>query len=237
LQSSHPNSCGRGAALAPHWHLTFKTMTLLDCCCSAREKGSLDTAATVKKKKSEAEERAGKEKAQLVVLEEKIAKTQVQHRTFMSQLEQNLSDLDGKLEKAENNLSPWADITDAKQHLGEMQRAVDQEMNHTEQQLLSNPQASDASADSPKVNALQEELLQRKLQRRSSLSALSETLSELGTKIETAEGSWAPWNGIKDAKKQLEETQCTVTQQQEDNVAGATKNTNLSASDVPPVLV
>merc|ERR1712129_199430 len=146
------------------------------------------------KAKADAEETARKEKAQLVALEEEIAKTQVQHRTSMSQLEKNLSDLGGKLQKAENNFSPWAEITDAKRHLGDMQRDVDQEMNHMEQQLLSNPQASDASADSPKVDALQEELVQSRQQRRSSLSAVSEGLAELSAKIETAEGSWSPWN-------------------------------------------
>merc|ERR1719510_1375641 len=188
-----------------------------------------------------AEEKAWlEEKAQLAALEEEVAKQRVQHRTSLSQLEKNLSDLGDKLQKAESNMSPWAEITDAKRHLVEMQRDNNQEMNDAEQQLLSNPQSSGASANSPKVNALQEELEQSRQQRRELLSAVSETLAALSTKIETAEGSWAPWLDIKGAKKQLEEMQYTITHQQKDNSADhhpATKTDSSLAPKVPLVLV
>lgn len=108
-------------------------------------------------------------------------------------LPQCLLDIDTKLESAEASWTPWKEIGDLREHVASIQ---------TEAQC---PEAlrGQVEALEEEQRALQLELATSSQKHRSSFSLLSQNLSEVSNKIETAQTSWSPWEELQDVKEKV----------------------------------
>merc|ERR1719384_2304371 len=70
------------------------------------------------------------------------------------------------------------------------------------------------------VRAMQEGVVKTQSERRKSLSEVKESLDAISTKLDSAEGSWAPWVDVNDAKQAVADIQSIVGQKVEEGQQG-----------------
>lgn len=120
------------------------------------------------------------------------------------ELAKGLAELGTKLDNAEATYTPWEQIKDAKQQLVDVQRQVGKQLGDAELQLA----GQQVSRFGSKMHT------EKKQQHRTSLKELSQSLQDLGSKLEVVETSWTPWSEINDAKEQLRQMKHFVGEQQ-----------------------
>merc|ERR1719350_861670 len=110
----------------------------------------------------------------------------------MVKVAQGLSELTTKLENAGSSLSPWADVSDTKQYVAGLQNSIDGQIVDAQQKAdsMEEQQANNGLLSSHELHTMQEGYVKNQQQRRRSLTEVSQTLSEISYKLDTAEASW-----------------------------------------------
>lgn len=133
-----------------------------------------------------------------------LAQSQYERKSSLSKVSRSLSELSDQLDKAETSWAPWSQIDQVKQQLSTMQATVDDQIKDAKQKQeeMEGQQAFNGLMTSKQVRTLQEGLVRTQSQRRTSLTEVSRSLSELSEKLVKADSSWAPWEEVMDAKQQ-----------------------------------
>jgi len=152
----------------------------------------------------------------LELLQLELAHSYEEHRTSISKVSEDLSVLNNKLANAESSMLPWSEVAAAKQHVADMQTAIDEHINDAKQKqegVESSQGILDVLTTSREVRDMQEGVINNQRQRRKSLSEVSESLVAVSAKLDSAEASWSCWGDVNDAKQQVADIQNIVGQQ------------------------
>merc|ERR1719330_109415 len=172
--------------------------TLSGGCCSSRNK--LGDASSIFPNGSQ---------GQVAALHLELAQSQDEHRASLAKVTRSLSELSAKLNGAEASWTPWAEVNTLKQEVAEMKNALEHQIKDAKQKQ---ERVEVQEVSSPQARALQGEVAKIQVQRRQSLSDVSQSLAEINTKLQTAETSWSAWIEISDAKQQVADVQNIVDQ-------------------------
>lgn len=146
---------------------------------------------------------------QVVALQAELAKTKDEHQASLSKVTRSLSGLTNKLMGAESRWAPWDEVNTLKQEVAEMRGALEHQIIDAKQQQ---ERVEVQEPSSPQARALQGLVAKSHVQRRKSLTDVTQGLAEIDSKLQTAETSWDVWAEVNDAKQQVADVQNIVDQ-------------------------
>merc|ERR1719330_526219 len=147
-------------------------------------------------------------------LQFELAHSEEERKASLVEASHGLSELGAKLAGAEKSFVPWSEVNSAKQRVADLQSTIDTQIDDARQKAEDmEDQQVKSAMPSHEVRTMQQGFVENQERRRKSLTEVSQTLSEISTKLSNAETSWSPWNELNDAKQQVADMRNIVVEQ------------------------